>query len=304
MTSYAFGTKLLSSYETKTQFNNLFLFEPTSKKKLITLPSSFDGSVVWKNYIQPINNQGNCESCWAFASIFTLATRISIYTQGKYKLNLSYASMIFSDVLSWEETKKQLLKGKKPDRVIKDNKPILNSCKTQSLLYAWQFLYRFGVPEDSCVKSETRIQNIYSQEQVLGSTYDRCIDLNNEYAKFHRSDGYYYVPGTLSKASTLLSGSEETIRREIYKFGPCSTVMKVFDDFLSWDGHGIYKWGKTSKVSSSNGHSVVLMGWGEDEGVKYWIVRNSWGKSWGNGSGYFKIVRGINNCEIDRKSVV
>mmetsp|Transcript_31341 Transcript_31341/g.52878 ORF Transcript_31341/g.52878 Transcript_31341/m.52878 type:complete len:371 (+) Transcript_31341:46-1158(+) len=37
-------------------------------------------------------------------------------------------------------------------------------------------------------------------------------------------------------------------------------------------------------------HAVVLMGYGEENGQKYWLVRNSWSPAWGE-QGYIKLAR-------------
>ncbi len=48
-------------------------------------------------------------------------------------------------------------------------------------------------------------------------------------------------------------------------------------------------------------HAVVLVGHGKDkDGVPVYIIRNSWGATWGNGDGHFYMARmpGVNNCGI------
>jgi cathepsin X len=84
--------------------------------------------------------------------------------------------------------------------------------------------------------------------------------------------------------------------QEIYQRGPISCGIAVPAD-LEPD---FYKGGIYEDKSGDQliVHDVSVVGYGVENGTKYWTVRNSWGANYGE-SGYFRLIRGINNIGIE-----
>lgn len=87
---------------------------------------------------------------------------------------------------------------------------------------------------------------------------------------------------------------EEAMMQEIYQRGPIACGVAVPDSLEEYTG-GIYE---DTTGDQEIVHDISVVGYGEENGKKYWLVRNSWGTHWGE-QGFFRVVRGVNNIAIE-----
>lgn len=70
-------------------------------------------------------------------------------------------------------------------------------------------------------------------------------------------------------------------------------MIAGFRDYHS----GVYTTDFCKNGPSDVNHAVLAVGFGTDNGLDYWLIKNSWGAAWGD-NGYFKMQRGVNMCGV------
>lgn len=98
------------------------------------------------------------------------------------------------------------------------------------------------------------------------------------------------------KSYTNCIKHDESYLQKMVANGVCQIAIDA-----SWISFQLYTGGiydNSSCFSDDLNHAVGLVGYGTDDGVEYWLVRNSWATSWGEG-GYVRMSRNKDNqCGI------
>lgn len=102
----------------------------------------------------------------------------------------------------------------------------------------------------------------------------------------------YYTYGIAEYGPVV---GELAMMNEIMNRGPISCAVADPQSLIDYT-YGIY-FDETGRTSED--HEISVVGWGEENGVKFWRVRNSWGSHWGE-EGFFRVVRGVNNIGIEQ----
>ncbi|XP_041979731.1 cathepsin L-like [Aricia agestis] len=92
-------------------------------------------------------------------------------------------------------------------------------------------------------------------------------------------------------------GDEDKLKAAVATIGPVAVAIDASQETFQLYSDGVYY---DENCSSENlDHGVLVVGYGTDEdGGDYWLVKNSWGRSWGQ-LGYIKMARNRNNhCGI------
>ncbi|KAI5082143.1 hypothetical protein GOP47_0001886 [Adiantum capillus-veneris] len=92
-------------------------------------------------------------------------------------------------------------------------------------------------------------------------------------------------------------GAEDELKEAVGLVRPVSVAFEVVDGFKLFKS-GVYTSDTCESSPESVNHAVLAVGYDVDEsGTPYWIIKNSWGESWGM-NGYFNMEMGKNMCGI------
>jgi len=230
------------------------------KEKYGDLPTDFS----WTNYNganfdSPVRNQGQCGSCFVVAAIYMLETRLRIKTGNAVQTQFS-----LQDVVSCSRYN-QGCDGGYPILVGKHGE-------------------EFGFVPESC----------FPYEGASGQCSQECQNAERLFVTNHAYVGGYYG-----------GCSEVAMMKEIFRAGPIVIPFQAPASLFYYSGgiftgpspksegqkqNGVNPWEQTN-------HAVTAIGWGVEpsSGIKYWVLKNTWGNSWGE-NGYFRIRRGTDEC--------
>ncbi|KAG6422089.1 hypothetical protein SASPL_118652 [Salvia splendens] len=136
-------------------------------------------------------------------------------------------------------------------------------CNGGLMDYAFEFIIKNG--------------GIDSEEDYPYTGRDGKCDTYRKNARVVSIDGYEDVPVNDEKALQKAVANQ-----------PISVAIEAGGRDFQLYQSGIF----TGKCGTNLDHGVVAVGYGTENGKDYWIVRNSWGSSWGE-EGYLRMERNI-----------
>ncbi|XP_073289845.1 vanillin synthase-like [Primulina huaijiensis] len=91
-------------------------------------------------------------------------------------------------------------------------------------------------------------------------------------------------------------GAEDELKDAVAFARPVSVAFEVVNGFRAYNG-GVYTSTSCGNSPTDVNHAVLAVGYGVEDGIPYWLIKNSWGADWGD-KGYFKMEMGKNMCGV------
>ncbi|XP_025204220.1 cathepsin B-like [Melanaphis sacchari] len=247
-------------------------------KFVYNIPRKFDARKKWIkcSTIGKVRDQGNCGSSWAIATSSAFADRLCIATNGEFNQLLSAEEITFCCISCGF------------------------GCRGGYPIKAWKRFRKYGLVTGGDYGSGEgckpyRVPPCPNDESGNSTCAGKPMERNHRCKRKCYGDEEidYHYDHRYTRDSYYLT--YESIQKDVLVYGPIEASFDVYDDFLSYKS-GVYV--RTENASYLGGHAVKLIGWGEEYGVPYWLMVNSWNEDWGD-NGLFKIQRGTNECRVD-----
>ncbi|SCN63692.1 dipeptidyl aminopeptidase 2, putative [Plasmodium chabaudi chabaudi] len=250
----------------------------------LVLPKEFSWGDPYNNnsFDEVVEDQKECGSCYLISSVYMLEKRFEILLSKRYKKNIKMNKLSHECIINLSKYN-QACDGGFPFLVGKE-------------------IYENGICTDrryrpidsvsSGVEAFSKNNKIYYASDY--NYISGCYECSNEFDMM--TEIINNGPIVVAVYATPLLLKVYELNDKNYIFTNISDENKICDV----PNKGFNGWQQTN-------HAVAIVGWGEhtnenNELIKYWIIRNTWGSKWGY-KGYLKYQRGINLNGIESQAV-
>ena len=253
---------------------------PSTYVKVQDLPASFDwGNVNGVSYLTHSLNQHvpqYCGSCWAHGALSSFSDRIKIARLGTgTDINLSIQYILNC---ATEEA---------------------GSCHGGYHTSVYEYIKEVSgfIPYDTCnpylACSDESTDGFCKHIDTTCTPSNICKTCDTFAGMGGACTEIDYFPNATVAEYGMIEYDDDVVTNimtEIFIRGPVAATINA-EPIVHYKG-GIYT---DSSHSTSTNHIVSITGWGTEEetGIKYWIVRNSWGEYWGE-MGFIRVEMGKN----------
>ncbi|MEE6511801.1 hypothetical protein FKM82_018591 [Ascaphus truei] len=121
------------------------------------------------------------------------------------------------------------------------------------------------------------------------------IDSDSSYPYHAKDDTCHYNPGdkaaTCTKYTEIEPGTEQALQAALANVGPISVAIDASRPTFYFYKSGVYN---DKSCGQDVNHGVLAIGYGSLNGQDYWLLKNSWGVTYGD-KGYVRLARNSGN---------
>merc|ERR1719233_1986187 len=143
---------------------------------------------------------------------------------------------------------------------------------------------------ETCFKKVTGVFGDYSEQQFVDCGYGQ-YGANG----CNGAPVFSYVKWAAKSGKSLTHESTYPYLNTNPKL-TCPANLKAEGPFQEYSG-GIFA---GCPKSDSTDHAVTVVGYGTEGGQDYWLIKTSWGSSWGE-KGFIRLKRGVGMCGIGKE---
>lgn len=221
-----------------------------------------------KGALTPIKDQGECAACWSFSAIETVESAVFMKT-GKTPPLLSEQQLVGCD--NYNGTPRGHDQG----------------CLGGEPIDALDWLQKVGGAD---------LEEDYPYCGACGDIFnDNCTWSGKKAVKV--TSYKYAIPPCGNYHSDCSKQDENALAAALARYGPLSIAVNADKSWISYKGGVLGPKLSCASGTDKQNHAVQLVGYDKSASPPYWIVRNSYGTSFGE-NGFIRLPMGVNACGL------